>query len=136
MVLCPIHKGASLHRTTSPSIMCIISSNMTIYMHVQEALRIASTEETGSSNAFGDHQLVADMTTEAIIESELRRCPGVHSMSSEESPVNTVVSSEGIYSVAFDPLDGSSIIPSNFAVGYVVYVKPFVVGHAASMFVS
>lgn len=49
----------------------------------------------------------------------------VHVGSSEETPVETPCGGSGPgYSVAFDPLDGSSIIGANFAVGTIVGVWP------------
>lgn len=46
---------------------------------------------------------------------ELRACGVVELASSEEQPVDTELGGSG-YSVAFDPLDGSSIIGANWAV--------------------
>jgi len=42
--------------------------------------------------------------------------------SSEEQPREIAISNEGVFAVAFDPLDGSSIIGCNFAVGSIVGV--------------
>lgn len=86
---------------------------------ISRRIRTTSTERVGSSNAFGDRQLVADLMAESIIRGRLQECPYVGVVSSEENPEETVVSNdpEAVFSVAFDPLDGSSIIESNFSVG-------------------
>jgi sedoheptulose-bisphosphatase len=46
----------------------------------------------------------------------LRESGVVHVASSEENPVEIDCGGRG-FSVAFDPLDGSSIVDANFAVG-------------------
>jgi fructose-1,6-bisphosphatase len=89
---------------------------------VQKSISTASTKETGTSNTFGDSQLEADMVTQTILMESFGKCKDVAVVSSEESPSDTVLSENGKYSVAFDPLDGSSIIPSNFSVGCEIVV--------------
>lgn len=70
-------------------------------------------------NQFGDKQLLADVMADTVVrETLLQLCPeDVGIVSSEETPVDTVLTDARGYSVAYDPLDGSSIIGSNFAVG-------------------
>lgn len=67
------------------------------------------------------------MKTDAIIFEELRASGVVSSAASEENPkeVNFEVRDpSSSFSVAFDPLDGSSIIDANFAVGTIVGIWP------------
>lgn len=47
----------------------------------------------------------------------------VATASSEETPTEDPMGGEG-FSVAFDPLDGSSIIDTNFAVGTIFGIWP------------
>lgn len=85
---------------------------------VAETLRTASSAETGTSNLLGDKQLVADIEADNKIMDALRACHTVALASSEENPQDILLNAEnGAYSVAFDPLDGSSIIGANWAVG-------------------
>ncbi|KAI1351073.1 sedoheptulose-1,7-bisphosphatase [Xylaria sp. FL0043] len=104
------------------------------------ALRKAHSVETaGSENVFGDAQLNVDVLAEQSFREELALCPAVVAASSEEDPVETSASSssssssgtgnangnpatEDVYAVAFDPLDGSSIIAPNWSVGSIVGV--------------
>ena len=72
---------------------------------------------TEQSNTFGDVQLQGDLHAEKFIVRELSKCKHVGSYSSEETPRDVMLNESGEYSVAFDPLDGSSIIGSNFSVG-------------------
>lgn len=81
----------------------------------------------GSSNTFGDDQLNVDVSAENHLREALAGCPSVATASSEEDPVETQVkhgdaggkTSES-YTVAFDPLDGSSIIAPNWTVGTII----------------
>jgi len=70
-----------------------------------------------SENRFGDVQLQADVAAEGAIRKALSECSHVGIVSSEETPTSVVLRDGGEYGVAFDPLDGSSIIKSNFSVG-------------------
>jgi sedoheptulose-bisphosphatase len=83
---------------------------------LQETLRTASVQELGTSNELGDKQLVADVEADAKIMAALQSCGAVEVASSEEQPTDILLGGHG-FSVAFDPLDGSSIIAANWAVG-------------------
>ncbi|KAK4196587.1 putative Sedoheptulose-1,7-bisphosphatase [Triangularia verruculosa] len=87
----------------------------------------------GTSNTFGDDQLNVDVQAEAHIRHAITSCPAIVTASSEEDPVErpvvhtttTTPSSspsqhQESYTLAFDPLDGSSIIPSNWTVGAII----------------
>ncbi|KAG8408145.1 hypothetical protein J3459_018107 [Metarhizium acridum] len=102
---------------------------------VGQALRTAhDVSLAGTANAFGDDQLNVDVSAEAIIRAALAACPSVVTASSEEDPVERRVhggddddddeeqpSQPGqVYTVAFDPLDGSSIIAPNWSVGTIM----------------
>jgi len=75
-----------------------------------------SSQKLDTINAFGDEQLDVDMKADAYIFQCLRRSKVVAIASSEENPIAVDCGGNG-YSVAFDPLDGSSIVDANFAVG-------------------
>ncbi|KAI3392828.1 hypothetical protein diail_5177 [Diaporthe ilicicola] len=97
----------------------------------------------GTANTFGDDQLNVDVQAEDILRRALAdRCASVVTASSEEDPVERPVHTaaaaapaEGAerYSVAFDPLDGSSIIAPNWTVGTIlgVWDGPTAVGQPA-----
>ena len=64
------------------------------------------------------------MLAEEFFRAELAACPVVVAASSEEDPVETDMTTadvanrpEDVYAVAFDPLDGSSIVGANWSVG-------------------
>ncbi|KAF4454304.1 fructose-16-bisphosphatase [Fusarium albosuccineum] len=81
----------------------------------------------GTENVFGDEQLNVDVLAEKIIRDSIAKCPSISTASSEEDPVerstgNVPDENTGAqrYTVAFDPLDGSSIIGPNWSVGTIV----------------
>lgn len=98
--------------------------NNKIPRYVQLTLQSASTKETGTSNLLGDKQLVADIEADKLVFSALRDCKAVALASSEENPVDVPMHPDGRFSVAFDPLDGSSIIGANWSVGSIFSIFP------------
>lgn len=83
----------------------------------------------GTANTFGDDQLNVDVAAENILRQTFaEKCPSLVTASSEEDPVEKPVhaSASGTpkgpeqYTVAFDPLDGSSIIAPNWTVGTIL----------------
>lgn len=85
----------------------------------------------GTANTFGDDQLNVDVAAEEILRKTIAaQCASIVTASSEEDPVErpvdhssgeTVAAAER-YTVAFDPLDGSSIIAPNWTVGTILGV--------------
>jgi sedoheptulose-bisphosphatase len=79
----------------------------------------------GSTNDFGDHQLHVDVMTDELLFNALKSSGVVHVAASEENPVEIECGGTGSgFSAAFDPLDGSSIIDANFAVGTILGIWP------------
>ncbi|KAJ4396931.1 hypothetical protein N0V93_001153 [Gnomoniopsis smithogilvyi] len=86
----------------------------------------------GTANTFGDDQLNVDVEAENILRKTFAgKCPSLVTASSEEDPVEKAVhasetdvprGSAELYTVAFDPLDGSSIIAPNWTVGTILGV--------------
>jgi sedoheptulose-bisphosphatase len=86
-------------------------------------IRTASCDKMACFNEFGDEQLAIDVLANNVIFENLKASGAVATASSEETPVEDPMGGSG-YSVAFDPLDGSSIIDTNFAVGTIFGVWP------------
>jgi fructose-1,6-bisphosphatase I len=72
-------------------------------------------------NPSGEKQLAADVYADERLEERLLTIPGVGSYASEER-AEVVEGAEGSYHVACDPLDGSSNLKSNNAMGTIVGV--------------
>ncbi|MCJ7766019.1 MAG: class 1 fructose-bisphosphatase [Thiovulaceae bacterium] len=78
------------------------------------------TKDIGYSqhqNATGDTQLQLDITCDLIVEEELSQARTVNTIVSEEQDDAFVMNESARYFVAFDPLDGSSLIDVNLSVG-------------------
>src|SRR5262249_43995721 len=66
---------------------------------------------------FGEEQLKLDLLSNQIVEEELRESYLVHSYASEECEEIETLRESARYFVAFDPLDGSSLVDANLAIG-------------------
>ncbi len=87
--------------------------------YIQRAIRTTETGLAGSVNTSGEEQLTLDVISNRIVEEEL--CDSklaVAYASEEEDGVQQLVTG-GKYFVAFDPLDGSSLVDANLAIGSV-----------------
>lgn len=92
---------------------------------IAQALRTTSVSQAGSANQFGDDQLNVDVLAENLIRDAIAQVPSISTASSEEDPVEKPAyqgseNSEEKYTIAFDPLDGSSIIGPNWTVGTII----------------
>lgn len=87
-------------------------------------IRTASCDKMSCFNDFGDEQLAIDVLADKVIFDNLEASGVVATASSEEVPVEKPLNPNGKFSVAFDPLDGSSIIDTNFSVGTIFGVWP------------
>lgn len=86
-------------------------------------VRTASCGATACINTFGDEQLAVDLLANKLLFEALRHSHVCKWACSEEDPVPLDMEGEG-FSVAFDPLDGSSIVDTNFTVGTIFGVWP------------
>jgi sedoheptulose-bisphosphatase len=126
---------ASLAHVTGPdqSLSHLLLSLAGACASIARVLRSSAVvSAVGSSNSFGDAQLNVDLSSQACVMDALRASGVVALASSEEEPVRIDLSDslrpevgrEKVFSVSFDPLDGSSIIDANFAVGSIFSVFP------------
>ena len=77
----------------------------------------AVSGSVGTSNPFGDAQLKADMYSDHLLFESIRGL--CVTALSEETPVPQAMGGS-YFIVTFDPLDGSSIIDTNFSVGTMI----------------
>ncbi|OQD73689.1 hypothetical protein PENDEC_c014G02337 [Penicillium decumbens] len=117
------HARTELCNSVLPALLDCISS-IAESLHQSQHVSLA-----GTTNAFGDGQLNVDIAAENLIRTALAKCPSVVTASSEEEPVERPASdgqaadvhpTSEKYTVAFDPLDGSSIIAPNWTVGTII----------------
>lgn len=86
-------------------------------------VRTASCGATACINTFGDEQLAVDLLANKLLFEALQYSHVCKWACSEEDPTPLDMGGEG-FSVAFDPLDGSSIVDTNFTVGTIFGVWP------------
>jgi len=89
---------------------------------ITEALRTALVTVEGSSNTFGDAQLSVDVIADEIMWDACKTSKVIKDGASEEDPIVRTIHPDNEYTVCWDPLDGSSIVDNNWAVGTIVGV--------------
>ena len=84
---------------------------------ISHYLRYSTSSHVETENVYGELQLDGDLLTEKIIFGALQKASSVFGAVSEETPQMVPLNQEGEYIVTFDPLDGSSVVEANMAVG-------------------
>jgi sedoheptulose-bisphosphatase len=92
---------------------------------ITEALRSALVTVEGSSNTFGDAQLSVDVIADELMWEACKKSSVVAYGASEEEPEVKDMNKDkkkdkAEYTVCWDPLDGSSIVDNNWAVGTMI----------------
>lgn len=84
---------------------------------IAQAIKYADLGYTKNQNSTGDTQLKLDIISDKIIEQNLSKVQSIKAIISEEKNSSEILNENGSYIVAYDPLDGSSLVDVNFAVG-------------------
>ena len=90
--------------------------------YIINSIRTGDLGVAGTSNLYGEEQLALDVLSDRILRKRLAHCGVVASILSEEVDDIITVDPSGKYSVAYDPLDGSSLVDVNLAVGTIVSI--------------
>src|SRR5512137_2149947 len=92
--------------------------------YVINAVRTGDLGVEGTSNLYGEEQLALDVLSDRIIKKRLIHTGLVCNIASEEMDeiFQAQADADGLYSVAYDPLDGSSLVDVNLAVGIIVSI--------------
>ncbi|EMR56370.1 fructose-1-6-bisphosphatase family protein [Helicobacter pylori UMB_G1] len=108
---------------------------------VKKAQEILEKPDAGSytklENSSGDTPIKADLALDKFLEENFLSLKNVKSVFSEEKET-PVTKENGSYLIAYDPLDGSSVMEANFLVGTIigVYEKDYKVQNlVASLYV-
>lgn len=98
--------------------------------YIQFAIRTTQAGLTGTRNVYGEEQLKLDVISDEIIRQHLCESRLVASFASEEHDDVIELDPRGSFSVAYDPLDGSSLVETNFAIGSIfgIYQGAEIVG--------
>ncbi|MBI3331358.1 fructose-1,6-bisphosphatase [Candidatus Peregrinibacteria bacterium] len=84
---------------------------------IHHAIRTTEAGLAGKTNQFGEEQVKLDVLSDELIHEHLCESGTVATFISEERKDIIELDPKGKYSVAFDPLDGSSLVEANFAIG-------------------
>ena len=92
--------------------------------YIINSIRTGDLGVAGTSNLYGEQQLTLYVLADIIMTKRLSHSGVVGNVLSEENDEIICMSKEcnGLYSVAFDPLDGSSLVDVNLAVGTIVSI--------------
>ena len=89
----------------------------TIAIRINEAIDTKDIGYSQQENSSGETQLQLDIQCDMIIEEEFSRVDSVHTIASEEKEHEEMLHEGGRYYIAYDPLDGSSLVDVNLSVG-------------------
>ena len=84
---------------------------------INKELKFPDTSYENSKNSTGDRQLKFDVLSDEIITQILRECKSIKALISEEKQEILMINENAKYIIAYDPLDGSSLLDVNFAIG-------------------
>jgi len=85
--------------------------------YISYAIKTTEAGLAGSVNMFGEEQVKLDVLSDRIIQEHLNENRLVATYACEEHDAVIELSSDAPYSVVFDPLDGSSLVDANLAIG-------------------
>jgi sedoheptulose-bisphosphatase len=89
-----------------------------------ELRRELVTVAEDQSSVFGDVQLGVDVLADQLMWDECAKQPLIKEGASEEAPEVREMHKDGKFSIVWDPLDGSSIVDNNWAVGTIIGIWP------------
>ena len=95
----------------------IINSIQKIAIEIKDAIKTKDTGKVETQNSSGDIQVKLDVISDGIVEKHLLKTSSVIEIISEEKEDAMPANANGKYFVAYDPLDGSSLIDVNLSVG-------------------
>jgi len=107
-------------KCSDAQVKAVVKEMLEACADITEALRSALVTVEGSSNTFGDAQLSVDVIADEIMWDACRSSAVVAYGASEEEPEVKACNPAGEFTVCWDPLDGSSIVDNNWAVGTMI----------------
>jgi len=86
-------------------------------IRIKDAIDVKDIGYSQQENSSGETQLQLDIQCDMIIEEEFSKVTSVHTIASEEKEHAELMHKDGKYFIAYDPLDGSSLVDVNLSVG-------------------
>jgi len=98
---------------------------------IKDAIDVKDIGYSQQENSSGETQLQLDIQCDMIIEEEFSKVASIHTIASEEKEHEELMHEDGRYFVAYDPLDGSSLVDVNLSVGSIfgIYENRFGAAH-------
>lgn len=105
----------------------IIEAIKSSSLKIKEIIEEGDTAKSENQNSTGDTQLKLDIASDVVIENEFKKLDCIKQIVSEEQDEIVNVNENGEYYIAYDPLDGSSLVDVNLSVGsiYGIYKNGF-----------
>ncbi len=96
-------------------------------LQIKDLIETGDTGKSDNQNSTGDTQLKLDIASDEIIEQIFATVPSIKKIVSEEQDEIKSLHEDGEYLIAYDPLDGSSLVDVNLSVGsiYGIYKNDF-----------
>jgi len=88
-----------------------------VAIKIDHAIKTEDLGYSESENSSGEEQLKLDVKSDYIIEEAFKDVSIVKALVSEEKEGILALNEEGIYTICYDPLDGSSLADVNLSVG-------------------
>ena len=94
---------------------------------IKKAIDVKDIGYSQQENSSGETQLQLDIKCDMIIEEEFSNVASIHTIASEEKEHEMLMHEDGKYFIAYDPLDGSSLVDVNLSVGSIfgIYENAF-----------
>jgi fructose-1,6-bisphosphatase I len=96
-------------------------------IRIKDAIDVKDIGYSQQENSSGETQLQLDIKCDMIIEEEFSHVASVNTIASEEKEDEMLLHKDGKYFIAYDPLDGSSLVDVNLSVGSIfgIYENAF-----------
>jgi fructose-1,6-bisphosphatase I len=95
----------------------ILEAIQKIGVRIDSQIKRGETDKAQSFNTSGDQQVKLDILSDQIVEEELKKVSSIKEIISEEKSQPVEVNGKGEFLIAYDPLDGSSLVDVNLSVG-------------------
>jgi len=96
-------------------------------VEIKKIIDVGDTSKSENENSTGDTQLKLDIASDVVIERIFATIPSIKAIVSEEQEAIVPLHENGEYLIAYDPLDGSTLVDVNLSVGsiYGIYKNDF-----------
>lgn len=96
-------------------------------LEIKQIILKGDASKSEEQNSTGDTQLKLDIASDVVIENNFKQLSCVKQIVSEEQESIVDINENGEYLIAYDPLDGSSLVDVNLSVGsiYGIYKNDF-----------